>query len=244
MSRKKYWAMLAVLVALSCFVLLPCVVHESDLDMIGHQSRIHLAQIGQAMHQYHDHFHELPPAVKCDKDGKPLYSWRVLLLPYLEEGSLYNEYHLNEPWDSVHNKYLMLAKMPPCYYSFRDEGNGMTRYQALVGPGTAFERPGLTWTDFPHGLGTTLLVVEAAQAVPWTKPEDVVYDPNKPLPSLGGVSKQDVRFLCRSIGSEPGFNAVFADSTVRFIRKGIDEKTIRALITRHGGEKVDLSRLD
>ena len=65
-----------------------------------------LKQIGLAMHNYHDRHKSLPSAYTVDKAGKPLLSWRVLILPYLDQEALYKEFHLDEPWDSEHNKPL------------------------------------------------------------------------------------------------------------------------------------------
>jgi len=81
----------------------------------------------------------------------------------------------------------------------------------------------LTREDFPDGLSATILIVEAAEPVPWPKPEELPYDPKKPLPKLGGLFSD-------------GFYAAFADGKVRFIRRDTDEKLIRAMITRNGGE--------
>jgi hypothetical protein len=113
-----------------------------------------------------------------------------------------------------------------------------------VGPGTAFERAGLTLKDFPDGVENALLVVEAAEPVPWSKPADLVYDPDGPLPPLGCPFSRPVHFLCYEVYRKPGFNAVFGDGSSRFIDSRADEKTLRGLITRNGGEKVDLSKLD
>src|SRR5260370_27351325 len=84
---------------------------NNDLSMLS-ISRLH--QISNAMHNYVKDHGDLPPAVAYDKDGKPLYSWRVLLLPYLKEQSLYAQFKLDEPWDSPNNRPL-LAKMPQVY---------------------------------------------------------------------------------------------------------------------------------
>jgi hypothetical protein len=188
----------------------------------------------------------LPPAVVTSPDGKPLYSWRVAVLPFLEEQALYKEFHLDEPWNSPHNKAL-LEKIPRYYRPVLGAGSddpGLTRYQVFIGPGTAFERGGLTWDDFPDGFTDTFLVVEAAEPVPWSKPTDLAYDPGGPLPPLGGVFKKSVLFLCYEVGRRPGFVACFADGRTRFIYDSTDEKTIRALITRNGGEKVHVSKLE
>jgi hypothetical protein len=102
-----------------------------------------------------------------------------------------------------------------------------TPYRVFVGGGAAFE-PGkrLGRKDFPRSSAYAILVVEAAESVPWPKPDELAYDPAKPLPKLGGLFPD-------------GFYAVFADGSVRFIKNGTDEKLIRAMITR-GGEKVEL----
>src|SRR5262249_48944762 len=152
-------------------------------------------------------------------DGKPLYSWRVLILPYLDEQALYNQFHLDEPWNSPHNKQL-ISRMPSIYAPVRRRaGLGETYYQVLVGRGTAFEGnqsiglPG----DFPDGTSKPIWVVEGGEPVPWTKPDDVDYDPDKPLPPLGGLFRD-------------GFNCVLADGSVRFIPRQTREETIRAMI--------------
>lgn len=179
------------------------------------------------------------------RKGSLSTSWRVLLLPYLEEDNLYKQFHLEEPWDSPHNKPLS-EKTPRCYVPALggNDPPGLTRYQGFVGPGTAFERGGLTWDDFPDGRSGTILVVEAAEPVLWSKPEDLVYDPDKPLPTLAGSFTKPVHFLCYEIHRRPGFNACFADGSNRFISSKTDKEIIRGLITRNGGEKVDLSQVE
>jgi hypothetical protein len=194
-----------------------------------------LKQIGLAVHNYHDVYGRLPPTVKRGNDGQPLYSWRVLLLPFLEQVSLFNQFNLDEPWDSPHNKPL-LESIPKCYTleMGRNDIAGLTHYQAVVGPGTAFEQKDLA--------GSLLLVVEAAAPVPWSKPVDLVYAPDKPLPELGGLFQQPIHLWCYEIGRREGFNACFGDGTVRFIRSDTDERTLRGLITGNGGEKSKMLR--
>jgi hypothetical protein len=227
-----------------CLLLQPCVQKGTDGEGWVY-SVYNLKQITLALVDYHDVYKKLPPAVVRDKAGRPLYSWRVLLLPFVEQMNLYNEFHLDEPWDSEHNKKL-LEKMPPCYshLGLGDDPPNKTYYQVFVGPGTAFERPGLTLKDFPDGPANTLLVVEAREPVPWSKPADLAYDPNGPLPPLGGQFGKPIHFLCREVGRRPGFAAGFADGTARFLRSDADERDMRALITRNGGEEVDPAGLE
>jgi hypothetical protein len=202
-----------------------------------------LREIACALHDYQDRHRKLPPAVIHDPNGKPLYSWRVLLLPYVEEADRFRNFKLDEPWDSPNNKKL-LEPTPAVYrLPWPATPPGMTHYLGFTGPGTAFERDGLTLEDdFPDDLSDTILVVEAAEAVPWSKPVDLEYDPHGPLPRLGVGYYLPVRFGCYELGRRQGFNVVMADASSRFILDTIDEKTIRGLITRNGGEEVDLSK--
>ena len=192
------------------------------------QIKRHLARIGEEMLRYRgpDGKSSLARAIR-DKEGKPLLSWRVAILPLLGEEALYKQFKLDEPWDSPRNKPLV-EKMPAVFAPFGTGENppGSTYFQVLVGPGTLFD--GSARVDLravPDGSDATLLLVESAEAVLWTKPSDLAYDPKGPLPKLGGHFKD-------------GSLAVFADGSVAFIKGEIDEPTLRALITRDGAEVV------
>jgi hypothetical protein len=191
------------------------------------QSVNNLKQLALAMHNYHDANRTFPPAAIYDKDGKALLSWRVLLLPFLEQDMLFKEFRLNEAWDSPHNKKL-LEKMPKVYALPGGKGQHKhgTFYQVFHGKAAAFEgKSGLRIPDFTDGTSNTILVVEAARDVPWTKPEDIPFDPTKDVPKLGGHFPN-------------GFSAAFADGSVRFLQSGINKDTLKALVTRNGGEVV------
>jgi hypothetical protein len=190
------------------------------------QGANNLKQIGLALHNYHDSLGTFPPQAVFDRDGKPTLSWRVLLLPYLDENELYKEFKLNEPWDSPHNKKL-LEKMPKVYTDpqRKTDKPHTTPYQGFVGAGAFFEgKNGIKITDIIDGTSNTFMIVEAEGTVPWTKPEDLPFKAGTPLPKLGG--------------SAEGFYALFADGSVRFFNKKISEKTLRAYITRNGGEVI------
>jgi prepilin-type processing-associated H-X9-DG protein len=176
--------------------------------------------------------------VVYSSEGRPLYSWRVLILPYLEKKDLYDKFDLNEAWDGPHNREL-LAQRPKSYdpMGIAVEPT-LTFYQVFIGAGTAFEdQHGITLQDFPDGPGQTVLVVEAGEPVPWTQPIDLPYMEVGQLPPLGGVFKASTRpFDTRGVD---GFNALFADGSVHFIfKKRIKESTLRALITRNGKEPI------
>jgi RNA polymerase sigma factor (sigma-70 family) len=198
------------------------------------QSVNNLKMLALAMHNFASNSAETrfaPAAIR--KDGKPLLSWRVALLPYLDEKALYAKFHLDEPWDSPHNKTL-LNEMPTIYAPVirTDEPRGATYYQVFTGPGALFEDPlGPKLLDIKDGTSNTVMVAEAGSPVPWTKPEDMEVNNKKPLPALGRLFRD-------------GFNAAFADGSVRFLRASLNPKVIRALITSQGGEAITPDQLD
>jgi prepilin-type processing-associated H-X9-DG protein len=194
-----------------------------------------LKQIALAMHNIASLSEPVrfPGAAIRDKNGKPLLSWRVAVLPYLEQNELYKKFHLDEPWDSLHNKAL-LKEIPEVYVPVirTDEPKISTYYQVFTGPGALFEnKEGAAFQEITDGTSVTLLVVEAGSPVPWTKPEDITYDKDKPLPKLGRMFRG-------------GFNVAFADGSVRFLSAAIPEQVLRAVITRNGNDIVDRGELD
>ncbi len=191
-----------------------------------------LKQIGLAMHNYASAFDNFPKPAITDKDGKPLLSWRVAILPYIECQSLYNKFKLDEPWDSPHNKAL-IKEMPQTYLcpSWKPTGPGMTTYQVFRGPGAMFEAgKGTQIAQVTDGTSNTILVVEAKDAVIWTKPDDIEFDQ---------AAAGDRQTLFGAFSNHPGgFNALFADGSVHFIKRTISLPTLKALITRAAGEVI------
>jgi prepilin-type processing-associated H-X9-DG protein len=193
------------------------------------QSTNQLKQIALALHNYHDAHKTFPPRVSTDKDGKPLLSWRVAILPYLEEAALYKEFHLDEPWDSEHNKKLV-ARMPDIYRNASLPGTDSTVYLAVAGPGALFgEADAKDIRSVVDGTSNTIGIVEADpdRAVIWTRPDDLPYDADNPLAGLGKLRPA-------------GFNAMFLDGHVRFISEGIDPELLKSLFTYAGREQVQL----
>lgn len=192
------------------------------------QSANNLKQIALAMHNYESTYESFPPAALCDKTGKPLLSWRVLILPYIEEDPLYKQFKLDEPWDSDHNKKL-LDKMPRVYAlpNKYKPGDTTTHYRVFVGNGAGFDYVRAhKITQITDGTSNTIMCVTAAEAVPWTKPDELAFDPEKDAGRLlGGV----VNGLAQ---------AAFFDGSVRTFRKIPAKATINALITRAGGEVI------
>ncbi len=191
-------------------------------------SGINLKQIGLALHNFHDANNALPAAI-FDGNGKPLLSWRVAILPYIEQQELYQEFDLTKSWDDPHNKKL-LAKMPKIYVvPGTDAAKGLTHYRALIGPGTVMEPikdengklAGRNLTQLPDGTSNCIVIVEAKDSTEWTRPDDLPYDPKGPLPKFGVAPD--------------GFNALFADAAVRLIRPTVPDEVLRPYLTCNNG---------
>lgn len=183
-----------------------------------------LGRLVKAFDAYRARHGHYPSAAVAGPDGKTLHSWRVELLPYLDEKSLFDEYKLDEPWDSEHNKPL-IDKIPNIYSTSQWTGKGQAEYYVVTGRGTLFDDAGGrdSITDSP---AETILVLQGRQHMPWTKPVDIetTIDHNVTRPFRFGE----------------GFYAAFADGSVKFVSKETDAATVRALFTRAGGEEVKL----
>ena len=165
-----------------------------------------------------------------DAEGQPLLSWRVLILPYLEGHGLYEQFHLDEPWDSPHNLPLA-ARMPHQFRCPSDSTSkpNATSYVAVSGEGTFFPpHRTVSLKDVKDGRSMTIMVGEIrSSTIVWTKPEDVVFDDQ-----FDGVSNFS--------SSHPGgAQFLLGDGSWRFIRNTTDPKIWRALATVAGGEPVN-----
>ncbi|HTU20905.1 MAG TPA: sigma-70 family RNA polymerase sigma factor [Gemmataceae bacterium] len=264
------------------------------------RSRLNLKKLALAMHNYNDTFNHLPPAAITDKKGKALLSWRVALLPYLEQQELYRQFKLDEPWNSPHN-FKLLSKMPAVYAppGIKTRRPYSTFYQVFVSAGLSgrggmprmpgggaaggFPPPGMSMpggggrpggmagapggmpggppgmgggapggaapeaehihaafikgvatrfpASIPDGTSNTILIVEAGNPVPWTKPEDLHYASDEALPELGGLFPNV-------------FHAAFADGSIHTLTKNYSEKQMRLAITANDGTPQDLSKIE
>jgi hypothetical protein len=216
-------AVVAVLVAL----LLPAVQAAREAARrTGAMNQ--LKQLSLAMFNYESARGFFPARANFDAQGKPLLSWRVHILPYLEEGDLYKQFHLDEPWDSDHNRTL-IDKMPAMYRSPNMASHNKTNFLVAVGPGTIFEgNEGLKIRQIKDGTSKTLLIFEADedQAVIWTKPDDLTFDPSNPFQGLGHLRNG-------------GFVAARADGSVGFYSNDLDIDLLKALFTCAGSEVIN-----
>lgn len=215
---------------------LPIVVRRTHQTMQRRVVLDSLKRLVLAMQNYSATFRSrnverLPAVANFDKQGKPLLSWRVHVLPFVGEQTLYKEFHLDESWDSPHNKKL-LNQMPDVYRGPNRKLNaeGKTIYLLPVGKHAAFkdgpEGPRFP-ADFLDGLANTILIVEAddAHAVPWTKPEDLKIDPEHPERGLGDHYHD-------------AFLVALADGSVRLIAKAISKATLRLAFDPADGQPM------
>jgi hypothetical protein len=185
------------------------------------------------------------PAAIVDANGRPLLSWRVAILPYVEEGALFREFRLDEPWDSEHNRAL-ISRMPDVYRCPSlppDAPAGHTTYLAAAGPGMALDKPvpqrtrmngarvsGAATSALKDGPERTILLVEVGQdaAVPWTKPDDLTCPVAEAYGRLFG-----------SFAHEDTNCVVFADGHTAALDSDASPERIQALLTRAGNEPVE-----
>jgi len=229
-----------VLVAVLVALLLPFVQTESSNKLARRAACINnMKQIGLAMHNYAAAKGSFPPAYTTDEDGNPMHSWRVLILPYLEEGALYDMIDLEQPWDSPNN--LALANMMPAVYrcpsSTGPKGSPETSYAMIVGPGTISDGPTATkLSDIQDGTPNTIMVVEAAGAgIHWMEPRDL------DAQSISYVVNDGTGEGLQS-GHSGVVNAVFCDGSARSLSDSMDPEGIRAASTINAGD--DASTID
>lgn len=232
-------------------VVLPSAYHQA-VEQTLMQKRIQkVKNLSFAMHSYHDRSGSFPAmAAVRDPDGKPLLSWRVALLPYLEAGGgdLWRRFKLDEPWDSPHNLDLV-KEMPDVFCNpGRPDLNrqGFTVYQVPVGPRTIFPvapdaelvqkgeatlAKGLAFRDVTDGTSNTLVIVEVApeHAVPWTKPADWQVDEADPLAMLRQQGRSS-------------FAAARADGSVKPVPIEVPPAELLKALTRNGEENLDRSQ--
>jgi len=197
----------------------------------------HLKMIGLAMHNYHDTYRTFPAAVITDEEGRPMRSWRVALLPFMDQRSLYEQYDFNEPWDSPKNRGL-LEFFPSEYCCPSDEVSGPqeTSYVMIVGEGTTGGIPnqGVRTRDIEDGSSRTILAIEVGgSGIPWMEPRDMTVEEAVAYITNPSASK----FTHSHRG---GVNVVMADGSAEFLPESIDPETVRRLLTIDDGQVVRL----
>jgi hypothetical protein len=237
-------AALFLFVVLPAALLLPAIQASREVARKA-TSNQNLKQIGLGLHNFHAAHGAFPAAYSIDAEARPLLSWRVYLLPYVEQEQLFNKFRLDEPWDSPHNLTL-LPEMPTVYRSPLSNGIDETVYVAIPIEDGAICRPvvsaegvspplGVSLREIVDGTSNTVMVVEveAKYAVPWTKPVDYPtaesallanYSERSGHASNGGAQSSESRVDC--------VLALFADGAVIAPGQGIP----RSAVTKSGGE--------
>jgi len=245
-KKKKHFTLVELLVVVAIIGLLVSLLIPATRSSRGAALRMscsnNLKHIGLGLHAYYDEYGGLPPASTPDENGQPMHSWRVLILPFIEQQELYEQYDFDEPWDGPHNRQLADA-MPEVYrcpgyqHQKRRESwwagkeKPLTQYVAVVGGDTIFPPDrNRHWEDVADGTAQTLMVVEVHQApVHWMSPTDVEF----------GEFARDLADQSGDKNHVAGSQSVLADGSVHFIPATIDREKVRALSTISGGETVE-----
>jgi hypothetical protein len=188
-----------------------------------------LKQIGLALHNYHDVYKTFPPAYIADENGKPLYSWRVLILPFIGQQPLYEQFDKSKAWDDPVNQFA-LHNMPPVFGCPSDpnQPNTTTNYAAVFGENCVFSGPvGIPLREITDGSSNTLIVGEVTGAnIPWTAPMDVEIAAHPTVGDPQGFSSHH----------PGGAQFLGADGAVHFVSETIDPGTLTLLFERNDGQ--------
>jgi len=222
-------------------------VYDAHLAARRLYCRHNLRRLAIALRAYRDDYGCFPPAYIADPSGKPAHSWRVLILPYMEEQPLYEQYDFSEPWDGPNNCKLteqgVGAFHCPCSRSWLN-GPAMTDYVAVVGKKTSW--PGANprkVEDIRDGTHGTIMLVEIDDShIKWTEPRDLSFEEalRDINPESGvGISSQHVWDTGYFFPAPIGVNVAFADGTASSLREGIPPEMLEGLLTIDGGETVE-----
>ena len=192
-----------------------------------------LKQLALALHNYHDAYGSFPPAYIADVQGRPMHSWRVLVLPFLEDGRVYDQYRFDEPWDGPNNRRLhaQINRVFRCP-SDATSAAGMTNYVVVAGAGTVFPNEGCVRFDqITDALGDTLLVVEVHNSgIHWLEPRDLHV--TQMAGTINPAAGQGISSVHR------GANVVFADDQTVFLPDTLPAGDLRGMLTIDGSETV------
>lgn len=226
-------AILGVLVLL----LLPAIQSTPD----GHSRRSacvnNLKQFGIALHNYHDEYKSFPPAFIADAEGKPMHSWRVLLLPFFEEAGLkelYRRYDFSEPWNGPSNSQLA-DKMPSVYRCpSAEKFDNEPSYLAVVGPETSWPNDKtMSLKKFRDGTSRTIALVECVNSgINWLEPRDLTFEQ-----AIRGINPKGAKPSISSTHAN-GVNVLFVDGAVHYLSDDLPADVLRGLLTGNGGEDV------
>lgn len=195
-----------------------------------------LKQIGVAMHNYHDTYRCFPAAVLTDENDLPMRSWRVAILPFVEQAPLYDMYDFSEPWDGPNNGLLLDMFVPAYHCPDSVSMSSETSYVMIVGQGTVGGQPNeeVDFADIRDGTSNTVMAIEVDGAgIYWMEPRDITVE-------------EAVTYITDPASSQfrqvhpGGVNVLFADGSVRFLQSSIDPEMLRAMLTIDDGQAVSV----
>jgi len=195
-----------------------------------------LREITIAMHNFESAYRNFPSAYTTDEQGRPLLSWRVHILPFVEENQLYDQFRMDEPWDSEHNRAL-LKKMPDCYRLAEGPAeSGKTTVLAIGGLKGVIQKPkagnngrkslgGIGFGSIHDGSSNTIMLLEVGEelAVEWSKPTEFA---------------PDEATIKKLLGRKTGFALTLADGSAWEFPAGFPIETFKAMMTIRGGENL------
>ena len=216
-------------------------------SLIHRQCTNNLKKFGLALYNYYDDYKTLPPAYTVDENGKPLHSWRVLILPYIEQQELYEKIRLDEPWDSEHNRQFHSVKMN-VFQCPNDQWYGILRhlkklhpemntdglccYSVILGEETPFTgKTPVLFEELQDGTSNTIGVVERLIPVCWMDPAHEI---------TFSDACRGINCHTSGLGSphEKGCNVLFMDGSVQYLSESITQENLKALFTKSRGEKI------
>lgn len=213
--------------ALLAAFLMPGALTDRDAVLLRGRCSNNLKQIAAAMQQYETTYGCFPPAYIADKNGKPMHSWRVLLLPHLGYQDLYDRYRFDEPWDSPRNTRVtnLTIGLFQCPAQPANK-QPTTNYMMVVGPHTISNgRESRKSTEITDGLKETIMLVEVADSVVWwAEPEDLRFDAINF--TINGGKRQEI-----SSYHPGGANAAYCDGSVRFLKDSLNPQLVKAMVT-------------
>jgi Protein of unknown function (DUF1559) len=226
------WCVVVVLGLFVIALLLPRV--GSGPTSLRAECRNHLKQLALAMQNYHEVYGCFPPAYIPDKNGRPMHSWRVLLLPFMEFRPLYEQYRFDEPWNGPHNRELAALPIQLFHCPAEASTRPDTNYFVVVGPKTVF--PGadpVAIKDITDGAANTILLVEAADSgINWLEPRDLSY-----VEAVRGINPKP-GWGISSHHKSGGACVVFADGTSSFLPNDTPLEQLRRMLERNDGQPV------
>jgi hypothetical protein len=201
-----------------------------------------LKQVSLAILNYQDAYHALPPAYTVDAGGRPLHSWRTLILPYLEQQDLYATIDLSKPWNDPSNAKALATPVDVyrCPRS-RAPANSTSYLATVADDGYLLPTRPRALADIKDNHNSTLMLIETSdeKSRPWMEPTDA--DEELLLSLISPKSNFHHRYGRKTGFAPDGANAGFVDGGVHFLKADTKPDVLRALFSISGGEITEFA---